>query len=81
MHWATPVVDRTASMRPRTFDSLSPRRRSQNVTRVPRLHMESAFAYWPLWRLRVGRSLLTMPTTNQIAISTANPRKTMVSKG
>ena len=38
MHWATPVVDRIASMRPRTFDLPSPRSRSQNVARVPRLH-------------------------------------------
>ena len=38
MHLATLVVDRTASMRPRTHDLVSPSNRSQNVARVPRLH-------------------------------------------
>ena len=37
----TPVVDPTASMRPRTLDPLSPSSRSQIVARVPRLHMTS----------------------------------------
>jgi hypothetical protein len=38
---ATLVVDRTVSMRPRTFDLLSPRSRSQTVARVPRLHRQT----------------------------------------
>ena len=38
MHSETLVVDRIAAMRPRTFDSPSPRNRSHFVNRVPRLH-------------------------------------------
>ena len=34
----TPVVDQIASMRPRTFEPLSPRNRSRSVRRVPDLH-------------------------------------------
>ena len=40
MHLPTPVVDLTASMRPRTFDPLSPMNRSQSVRRVPEFHIQ-----------------------------------------
>ena len=41
MHSETLAVDRTAAMRLRTLDLLSPSNRSHNVARVPRLHIRS----------------------------------------
>jgi hypothetical protein len=42
VHLETPVVDRTASMRPRTSDPLSHRSRSHLVARVPRPHTHNS---------------------------------------